>query len=385
VPEISNSNFASATNIIISSDHGHIVTDAQKQVIKILTGQEPENEIRESIIHKFLMVRIFSPADFLITAPDGRRMGRDFVAEADVSEIPEAFYSGSQSGEEFAIIPDPLEGEYSVSLSGTGNGEYRLSMSYAAEDNTEVTKDFIGTIALDQQQDFTVDYSASGTLDELQPQDTVPPVISVISPNSRQSYFRDQKLVINYSAIDDFSGIAKTTIAINGKELATSTVNLSAYPVGSYQLSVTATDKAGNTASTTVGFAIITDLPHTIADVELFYQQQKISRDSKNKLLAPLELLRLGLKLSDLAIFLAQKSRDAISSNDKLIPIIKIALLAEADKKLAKLRAARPGLITVQLNNFDKQLNSLLCQSRTNQFIYDILKADSNYLRNNLK
>ena len=251
VPQASNVAFAGTNNIVLNSSHGNIVTDAQKKVIKILTGKEPTQEIRNNFIKKFLMVRIFSPANFLIVTPDGKKLGRDSDSDTDITEIPGAFYSGSHSDEEFAVISNPIEGEYNIYLSGTDEGKYSLSLSVAGENALENTRDFAGNIVRGQQQEFKINYGVSSTLDELQPQ---------------------------------------------------------------------------------------IDLPGIIADVELFYQQNRITRDGRNKLLAPLEQLQRDLKL-----------------------------------------------LSVKLDNFNKQLDNLLRQGKTSQLVYDILKADSDYLRNNLK
>jgi len=151
VPARSNMDFDGSANIIINSDHGQIVTDAQKQVIKILTGKEPETEIHKDLITKLLLIRIFSPADFQVIAPDGKKLGRDFSSSSTFNEINEAFYSGSADGPEFAVIPNPLDGQYQVKLEGTGNGDYRLSASYI-DDSTSTNSDISGRITAGEIQ-----------------------------------------------------------------------------------------------------------------------------------------------------------------------------------------------------------------------------------------
>ncbi len=155
VPDRSNKDFNGWPNIIINTNHDNIATDAQKVVIKELTGTEPANEIRNNIFKKFLMIRIFSPADFRITAPDGRLLGKDFATNQPINQIQGAFYSGFDNGIEFAVIPDPIEGDYKVDLMGTGNGEYKLSASYI-DDNNSLDKEFIGNIEPNQPR--TLDF-----------------------------------------------------------------------------------------------------------------------------------------------------------------------------------------------------------------------------------
>lgn len=249
VPKKSNDNFAGGNNVVIeNSNHHQIATDAQRVVIKELTDKEPAQEIRNSYVQNLLMVRIFSPADFQIVAPDGKILGTDFASSSTLNQIAGAYYVNSSNSPEFAIIPNPQAGEYQVRLSGTGNGSYRLSMSYLDDDGA-ADKDFAGDIVLGQFQDFKISYSASGALSELKPQ---------------------------------------------------------------------------------------IDLPHLIADVEFFYRQNLITLDGRNKLLPPLQQLQRDSKLT-----------------------------------------------SIKLDNFEKQLDNLLRQGKTSRLIYDILKADGNYLRNN--
>ena len=71
-------------------------------------------------------VRIESPVDALITAPDGRRVGFDFATGEVVNEIPGATYSGPGTEPQVIIIPDGLEGDYTIQLVGTTSGEYTM-------------------------------------------------------------------------------------------------------------------------------------------------------------------------------------------------------------------------------------------------------------------
>lgn len=156
VPERSNKDFAGLENVVInSSSHNNMVTDAQKTVIKTLTGIEPTQEIKKNIFSKFLLIRIFSPADFTVIAPNGSKIGKNI---GDSATIESAFYSGLDSDIEFAVIPDPIDGEYKIELEGTGEGEYKLSVSYI-DDEQDVDKDFVGKIQTGQTRDFTIIYS----------------------------------------------------------------------------------------------------------------------------------------------------------------------------------------------------------------------------------
>lgn len=379
VPQRSNIDFASAENVFVNSDHGHIVTDAQKMVIKDLTGVEPTQEVRNNLIDKIFMVRIFSPADFMITAPDGKRLGHDASASQDIAEIPGAYYSGTAGGPEYAIIPNPLAGEYRIGLSGTGNGGYKLSAS-SISDASAVDNDFSGQIVTGQSRDFTVSYSAGGEIGQLEPQDSVPPVVSIISPSATSAYLRRSQLKIDCLVTDDFSGVGTSTITIDGQPLATTTIDLSGYTAGQHLLIVEAWDLAGNESFATTTFVVSASIASTLTDIDDFYHQGLISRKSQNLLSNTLGLLQVKLKVNDLAMSLAQKARDLVVANSKLKPEVKEKLLAEADKAIEKIRTGRQEIIADQLDVFDKRLEEQVISGQ----VYDILKSDSVYLRNNL-
>ncbi|MFA6228019.1 MAG: alpha/beta fold hydrolase, partial [Patescibacteria group bacterium] len=379
VPQRSNIDFAGAENIFINSDHTSIITDAQKAVIKDLTGIEPTQEIRQNLIRKVFMVRIFSPADFLIVAPDGKRLGRDSQTGQDVSEISGAYYSGSAGGPEYAIIPEPLAGDYRIGLSGTGNGEYRLSASLIS-DAISADNDFSGQIVTGQSRDFVVSYSDAAGAGELKPQDNTPPIITIMSPDAVSAYLRRSELKLDYAVSDDFSGVGEIALAIDGQAIATATVDLSAYVAGQHLLSVTARDLAGNEATATTVFIVSASIVSAIADINDFYSQGLISKKNQNLLANPLELLQVKFRVNDLALFLAQRARDLLADNDKLKPAVKEKLLGEADKAIEKIKTNRREIITKQLDIFDKRLDEEMIAGQ----VYDILKADSIYLRNNL-
>ena len=77
VPALSSGRIASSTDFSLASDHSRIVADSQKLVLRLLTGKEPREEIKEKLFKKILLIRIFSPADFQIISPDGKRLGKD--------------------------------------------------------------------------------------------------------------------------------------------------------------------------------------------------------------------------------------------------------------------------------------------------------------------
>jgi triacylglycerol esterase/lipase EstA (alpha/beta hydrolase family) len=387
VPKFSNHNFYNSTEIFINNaEHRQIVTDAQRDVIKELTGKSPEKEIRENIFSKFLIIRIFSPADFVVIAPDNKRLGKDFVNNQNINEINGAFYSGFNTDTEFAVIPDPLDGEYKVELQGTGLGEYKLSVS-GIDEATSTDKDFTGQITTGAIQNFSIDYSSSSPdlLADLKPQDLTPPNLTIDSPLEGASYKHGDKMKINFAVSDDFSGVSSTVMEIDDKIISTTTVNLFDYQIGAHILAIIAHDKAGNYAEKKINFKIITDIKSTIADIDEAYKRGWLKNSlQKNILIAELKILDGELSLADKGKGDLIKQIIEIQNNPKLTAKAKERLVAELNKKIAELEKNRPKIIKLDLAIFEKTLETIKKSNYLNQAGYGIIKSDLEYLKNNL-
>jgi triacylglycerol esterase/lipase EstA (alpha/beta hydrolase family) len=382
VPEISNGHFNNFDqDVFYGSNHMKIVSDAQGAVIKELTGTSPNQEVKKNFIQKIFMARIFSPADFLITAPDGKRVGKNFAAGQDINEIDGAYYSGK-----FATIPNPLDGEYKVELQGTGNGKYQLSIS-GIDDATSTDKNFTGQITTGAIQDFKINYSSSSPelVGSLQPQDIIPPSLIINSPLVGSSFKHGDKMTINYAASDDFSGVSSTIIKIDNKLISSTTVNLFDYQIGVHTLSVVVFDKAGNSTEKKINFSITADIRSTISDIKETYKRGWLKNSSQRDLLiGDLNILDVALKLLDDAKNVIIKKIEDTKNNTKLSAKEKDKAIANFNKELAVLNASRQGAINLDLTIFEKTLNAAKKSNYLNQAGYDIIKSDLEYLKNNL-
>ncbi|MDP3741088.1 MAG: right-handed parallel beta-helix repeat-containing protein, partial [bacterium] len=114
VPQISS--VISDQTLQISTDHIELVTQAEGIVYKTLTGNDPIVLINDplKVPNVLLAISMLSPADFQVIAPDGKKIGKDFLTGAEINEIEGAFYSGFVTDDEYVTIPDPLDGEYRV-------------------------------------------------------------------------------------------------------------------------------------------------------------------------------------------------------------------------------------------------------------------------------
>lgn len=387
VPSRSSKDFAGLENIIINSDHASIATDAQKKIIKELTGVEPAQEVRLSLFKKFFLVRIFSPADFVITAPDGKRLGKNFLNNQTVNEIAGAFYSGFDTDAEFAVIPDPMDGEYKVELQGTGQGEYELSASLI-DDNQQIDKEFSGNIASAEQRDFNITYFSAASenpISELEPVDITPPVITINKPIENDQYLHSDNLVIDYAATDDFSGIATTSVMIDGQTIATTTVDLFDYSLGAHSLSILAIDKAGNQAQVQVNFEIIANIESATSDIQEIYERGWLTDKIYAKLLkGAFKLLKIEIKYFSKERELNEKLIRKIQDDSRITDEKKQKLVERYSRKLAELKISRQKVINISLDLIIKLLNRAKDKSLLNKQGYDIILGDVNYLRNNL-
>jgi hypothetical protein len=71
-----------------------------------------------------------SPLDPYITDPQGRHLGIDPSTGQMVNEIPGAVYTGPSSEPQLIAIPDPLDGNYIVLLTGRAGGTYSLNAEF---------------------------------------------------------------------------------------------------------------------------------------------------------------------------------------------------------------------------------------------------------------
>lgn len=355
VPLISNEDFYNSSEIFINgSDHASIVADSQKDIIEVLTGQRPEDEIKNNIFKKFFIIRIFSPADFVIISPSGKRLGKDFSLNIPVNEIDKALYSGFESGPEFAVIPNPEDGEYIIELIGTDDGgDYILSASYIDEDK-DLENNFQASIYPGAEQTFgiSLDSSSENPIGSLLPNDDIKPTVNIISPASSQEFLRSQILNIEYEAFDDFSGIATTSIMIDGEIADVAGIDLFDYSLGGHVIQVEAVDKACNIGTSSVSFEIVADIDSMISDIIRLHNKGSIERIiDKIFLIARLEFLKFRLAFLDM-IKCLEKHRDEV--------------------------------IVRTLNRIERKIDRMEEEGRIDGRGHGILMEDIEYLRNNL-
>ena len=127
----------------VSASHNRIPTVAENKIVKILTGKDSTTNIDtgSNTDVKVLLLQLLSPIDVVVTAPDSKRIGKNFSNDTEYNEIPDAFYSGFQTDNEYITILNPLDGEYRVEVQGTDSGgEYGVLTSYVSEEFATTTE-----------------------------------------------------------------------------------------------------------------------------------------------------------------------------------------------------------------------------------------------------
>lgn len=275
----------------VNSEHVHLPTDEEGLIYTRLTGKNPVSLVNKQhlINFKILILKILSPADIVVIAPDGKRMGKDFATGNEFNEIPNAFYSGYATDDEYVTIPDPLDGDYKVVTQGTGNGgEYTIASDLISNATTS-EKDFVGQTLPGLISSVTVSVLASSTNPLLvSPDDHTPPSIT-ISP-IKSVYLRSESLFLSATSTDD-TGIATSSTIFNAKPVSSpGTIDLFFGHLGTSTISFSAQDLMGNVTIFSTTTQVIVTASSTILDVERAFSLGWISSKSvKDDIIAKLK------------------------------------------------------------------------------------------------
>ena len=135
---LASASFVNVNLTSTSSVHSALPFTTQREVFNILTGGEPtfisQDHAGLDLIN-LLLIKILSPADLLIIAPDGKKIGKNLNGQ-EVNEILNAFYTGFNTDTEFITIPNPLDGEYKIFSQGTGSCSCAVESRLISAENT---------------------------------------------------------------------------------------------------------------------------------------------------------------------------------------------------------------------------------------------------------
>lgn len=244
---VASASFVEDNLLATEYEHSALPVKAQGDIYKILTENDAGTLSHEfdTAAKKILHILMHSPADLLVEAPDGKKIGKE--NGNTINQIPGAFYTGFNTNTEFITILNPIDGEYKVITQGTGNGEYTVETNYISEATT-TTSSFTGNTLLGLETELVVSVDNTNPSDiEVLPTDIEPPVVSVAAPEIR-NYLRSEILPINISAEDVESGVKLLSVAWDGATTSNpDTIDLFFHKLGEHTLTAEATDNVNNT------------------------------------------------------------------------------------------------------------------------------------------
>jgi N-acetylneuraminic acid mutarotase len=111
----------------------------------------------------FAQISARSPVNLFVTDTLGRSIGINPTNGKLINEIPDAFYSGPNTEPQVIMIPDPVNGTYSIVLVGTATGNYTLTIEYISATQT-LTQSFKGTISPQETKYYSAILSETGQM-----------------------------------------------------------------------------------------------------------------------------------------------------------------------------------------------------------------------------
>lgn len=349
--------------VSINSDHISLPTKAEPQIFNNLLGEGQYATIDNFRFTdlKLLIIKLLSPIDMQVIAPNGKKIGKDFSTNQEINEIPYAFYSGFQADDEYVTIINPEDGQYKIITQGTEEGgQYTVSSALVLSNQT-LEQDFQGHAALGEIENLNLNLSSTENTIGITPEDIVPPQITIASPQN-QDYLHSDSLGISYSVTDNDSGVFSSSAKLDTIEVDNGqNIDLFYQQLGSHNFTVEAEDNVSNKSNESVQFRVIATIDSTISDINRAYSLGWIAKESVRDEL--IDRLNKATKLITLIQDIEQKSADKPKVFKRIQKI---------EKKLDKVMAK---LILIILKSFKK--------SEINQQAYDIISADINWLINN--
>ncbi|MBI5469872.1 hypothetical protein HY968_00920 [Candidatus Kaiserbacteria bacterium] len=311
---LSSASFVPNHLLVFNSEHTELVTNAQGSVFKVLTDKDPVSLVTDQsgLDVKMLIIQILSPADIKIIAPDGKEIGKDFATgqEITANKIPDAFYSGFGTDDEYVTIPSPLDGEYKVVTQGTGGGGTYTIATGVIADATSSTTFFTGQTAPGQiiEQDVHIDASSPSDT-TITPADVTPPTITIIQPAT--TTFTHGSLMPVKVAFSDATGVATSSVSFNGKPItASTTIDLFFELAGNGSLVAYARDFVNNATSSARVIQVIATFTSTRNDINRENTLGWISKSLKSQLTGDLIKASTARKSGDRIKYLNAMQKD---------------------------------------------------------------------------
>ncbi|MFA6375904.1 MAG: alpha/beta hydrolase [Candidatus Paceibacterota bacterium] len=291
-------NILADEEIIVTSDHRGAMNISRQDVMELLSGIRPQGATIDWRLPNLMLVRVFSPVDIQIVAPDGKWIGKNITNLPETNKIAGAYYTGADADAEFATIPDP-SGDYKIITQGTGAGEFSVETTMISQNSEnqqvqETSAIIQGVAVLNQQDQFAI--AVDGGQVVVEENDIVAPLIVITSPQNNEVHSNNEFLTIDYSVSDNKSAPDKINkqVSLDGTVIAITAnqIDLAFQKTGSHNLKIEAKDEVGNTGIKEVGFKVSATINSIAANVKKFAGLGLIKKPQNIVLAAQLKALQ---------------------------------------------------------------------------------------------
>ena len=188
----------------------------------------PSNGSISSAVASFALA---SPAEFLITDPNGDRVGIDPTTGIKYNEISGASYSreGIDNPDELVAstnhqnkivhIPNPINGDYEIKVIGTGEGSYAITSSVYDSNSDSYSEVFEGNTIENIITEYTFSYdSVTPANIDVSVNDQTAPTTTLSITGTQVSGWYISDVEVSLSATDNSGGVGvwKTEYSLDG-------------------------------------------------------------------------------------------------------------------------------------------------------------------------
>ena len=183
------------------------------------------------IAYSSMTLNLASPAEFLVTDPNGDRLGKDPVSGIEYNEITDATYGEEGIGDgtdessnpihrnKVIHIPNPIDGDYDIQVMGTGEGGYTVTSSVYDPNGDLHSEIFEGNTKENITTEYTLEYdSITPSNIDISPDDITAPTTTISLAGTLVSGWYTSGTLVTLSATDNSGGVGvwKTEYSLDG-------------------------------------------------------------------------------------------------------------------------------------------------------------------------
>jgi len=313
--------------VTVDSKHSEAVSNSRQYVMELLLGYRADAPGVGWQTPNLMLIQVFSPVDIQVVAPDNSWSGKNIIGLPESNRIEDAYYTGYDTEVEFIAIPNPLEGKYQIIAQGTGTGNYVIETTkiYQNVDLVEATMtSAVVEGAITTEEKISIGVSIQGDEITAEKIDTLPPVISVFSPENDSNYLNIGTLSIEYE-VSDNNTINSTVNLYLDSATTTLDIDLPLQATGNHSIKVEAWDEAGNKSEKLVKFTISASVDSILSNINYYESLGLLKKSQRVVLVAQLKALKAQLVVLD-----------KLQANTKLPARTKIAAITALEKTINK-------------------------------------------------